>query len=158
MRKQRIFPGVLLIGLGIYLIMSQYSFPLQEQLTSWPSILVIIGISFFVQSTLSKDPSTLFPGAMLTGLGIHFHGQALVPSWPSSWAMYTLIVGLSFLLLYVRTKKEGLFPAMILLLISAIGISSVDPLDWFEPTSSVLFDFWPILLIVIGFILIIKRK
>ncbi|ERN52438.1 DUF5668 domain-containing protein [Alkalihalophilus marmarensis] len=165
-KPKRIFPGVLLIGLGLYFLVNQYQFPYKEQLASWPSILVIIGVAFLLQATLGKETHSLFPGLLLTGLGVHFHGLALLPSWPDHWGMYTLIVGISFLFVYLRTKKEGLIPGLLLTVIAIIGFMSFNPLDAIESTTqstigsipTILLDLWPVVLIILGVVFILKRK
>jgi hypothetical protein len=158
MKQQRIFLGVLLSGLGAFFLTNQYSLPYQEQVASWPSILLIIGLAFLLQSILGKETSSLFPGLILIGLGIHFHGLSLIPSWPEHWGMYTLIVGISFLLVYVRTKKEGLIPGLLLTILSIVAFLSIDPLEWLQPTHKIVLDLWPIVLICIGLFFILKRK
>ncbi|WP_209122003.1 LiaI-LiaF-like domain-containing protein [Alkalihalobacillus sp. BA299] len=158
MKKQGIFPGILFIGVGLYFLLQQFDFPFTKQLLTWPSILLIIGIAFLFQSYLGHDSGTIFPGFLLVGLGVHFHAMVLFSFWPHHWAMFTLIVGVAFLLLYLRTKRDGLVPAIILLTISGFGFFPSDVMDWFMSFFDFFEGFWPLLLIAIGLFLIFRRK
>ncbi|WP_216828832.1 LiaF transmembrane domain-containing protein [Alkalihalobacterium elongatum] len=158
MKKQGIFPGILFIGVGVYFLLQQFDLPFVKQLLTWPSILLIIGLAFLFQSYLGHDSGAVFPGALLVGLGIHFHSIVIFANWPTHWAMFTLIVGLSFLILYLRTKRDGLVPAIILLIISGFGFFSSDLMHWFVSILDIFEGFWPILLIALGVYLIFRRK
>ncbi|WP_078430197.1 LiaI-LiaF-like domain-containing protein [Alkalihalobacterium alkalinitrilicum] len=158
MKKQGIFPGILFIGVGLYFLLQQFDLPFANQLLTWPSILLVIGIAFLCQSYLGHDSGTIFPGVLLVGLGIHFHAIVMFSFWPNHWAMFTLIVGISFLLLYFRTNRDGLIPAIILLVISGFGFFSTDLMHWFVSFFDLFEGFWPLLLIVLGLFLIFRRK
>lgn len=158
MKRQGIFPGIILIGIGLYFLLEKFNLPYMNQLLSWPTILIIIGLAFLMQSNLGEDSSSIFPGTLLLLLGIHFHAQDIIIGWPSHWAMYTLIVGLSFLFYYLKTKKDGLIIAIILIVISLIGFFSKNVFDWVFSIFGFLGGFWPIILIAIGIFLIVKRK
>jgi hypothetical protein len=158
MKTQRIFPGVLLIGVGCYFLLQQFSIPYQQQILSWPSILLILGFAFLLQAYYGREHSMIFPGVLLTGLAVHFHFDSIFTWWPSHWGIYTLIVGLAFLLSYFRTKKEGLLPAVILLALSLFSFSSNNPFLWLQGGFSLLSSIWPSFLIGVGLILLFKRK
>lgn len=158
MKRQGIFPGILLIGIGLYFLLIKLDLPFTSQILSWPSILIIIGLAFLFQTYIGKDDSVVFPGFLLLFLGIHFHAQALFPKWPAHWAMYTFIVGLAFFMQYVKTKKDGLVVAIILFIVSIIGYFTVDLMNWIVSIFGFFGGFWPILLIAVGVFLIAKRK
>ncbi|MFC0557831.1 LiaI-LiaF-like domain-containing protein [Halalkalibacter alkalisediminis] len=158
MKTQRIFPGVLLIGVGCYYLLQQISIPFHQQLLSWPSLLLVIGIAFLLQAYFGRETSMIFPGVLLTGLAIHFHFDSLVSWWPSHWGMYTLIVGIAFLFSYLRSKKDGLLPAVILLGISLFSFTSINPFLWLQEGFSFMRSLWPIFLIGVGLFLLFKKK
>ncbi|WP_227936694.1 LiaI-LiaF-like domain-containing protein [Alkalihalobacillus deserti] len=158
MKTQRIFPGVLLIGVGCYYLLQQFSIPFNQQLLTWPSLLFVIGIAFLLQAYFGKEASMIFPGVLLTGLAIHFHLDTIVHWWPSHWGIYTLIVGVSFLFSYVKSKKEGLLPAVILLGLSLFSFTSVNPFLWLQEGFSFVSSLWPIFLIGVGLLLLFRRK
>lgn len=159
LKHQRIFFGVLLICVGSFFFLQQFQLPFLSQLLSWPSILVIIGAAFLIQGLFGKETGSIFPGALLFLLGIHFHSLYFFPSWwPRHWAMYTAIVGLSFLFLYSRTKKDGFIPAVILLAISLIGFFSSNFFELFGSVFHFFDGLWPLVLIVFGLYFIFRRK
>ncbi|MFV8828728.1 LiaF transmembrane domain-containing protein [Alkalihalobacterium sp. APHAB7] len=158
MKKQGIFPGILFIGVGAYFLLQQFDLPFANQLLTWPSILLIIGIAFLFQSYLGHDSGAIFPGALLLGLGVHFHAIVMFSGWPQHWAMFTLIVGLAFMLLYFRTKRDGLVPAIILFIVSGFGFFSSDLMKWLGSFLDVFEGFWPLLLIALGLYLIFRKK
>lgn len=158
MKKQGIFIGILFIGIGLFFFLQQFQLPFIDQLLAWPSILLIIGVAFLTQGSFGREYGSIFPGALLLLLGIHFHSLALFSFWPNHWAMFTAIVGLSFLFLYTKTKREGLLPAIILIVISALGLFSKDIMNLFGSVFQLIDGFWPLLLIAIGVYFIFRRK
>ncbi|MBP3949676.1 LiaI-LiaF-like domain-containing protein [Bacillus suaedae] len=150
--QQRLFLGSLLLGVGCYYLLQQFSFPMLNRYLTWPTLLLVFGIAFLIQAYRGKEYSFLFPGALLTGLAIHFHSVDQFHWWPSHWGAYCLIIGVSFLLSYLKTKKDGLVPGLIFICLSLVAFLSLQ--DIFSFASSL----WPVILIVIGFYLLVKKK
>ena len=73
MKQSKTFIGVLLIGFGLFFVLQQYSIPILSRFDTWPTILIILGMAFLAQGYLNKQPESILPGGILTGLGIHFH-------------------------------------------------------------------------------------
>ena len=158
MKRQGIFPGVLLIGVGLIFLLQNYSIPYINTIFTWPSILLIIGLAFLFQAYIGKDYHSIFTGVLLVGLGIHFHGLQLFSFWPNHWAMFTMIIGLAFLFRYSKTKKDGFIPGIILLLISLIAFFYTGFIDLFGSFYSYVDSFWPIALIIAGVYLLFFKK
>ncbi len=158
MKRQGIFPGVLLIGVGLIFLLQNYNIPYINNIFTWPSILLIIGLAFLFQAYIGKDYHSIFTGVLLVGLGIHFHGLQLFASWPTHWAMFTMIIGFAFLFRYSKTKKDGLIPGIILLLISLIAFFYNGFIDLFGSFYSYVDSFWPIALIIAGVYLLFFKK
>lgn len=74
---------------------------------TWPTILIILGMAFLAQGYLNKQPESILPGGILTGLGIHFHALHHWHNWIDHWGMYTLIVGFSFFTPRTQNKSRG---------------------------------------------------
>ncbi|MDF2854760.1 MAG: hypothetical protein K0Q87_611, partial [Neobacillus sp.] len=55
MKNQRIFPGTILIGFGSYLFLQQLGITPFGQFYSWPTLLIILGISFLAQGYLARE-------------------------------------------------------------------------------------------------------
>jgi len=159
MKKQGFFLGIILIGIGVYFLMDQLNIPFLNNVFTWPTLLVIIGISFLLQGFVGKETQSLFPGTILTGLGIHFHGRELFDFWPDHWAIYTLIVGLAFIIRHQKTKN-GIVPGILLLVISFLGLFYDGIIGWMNYIGEAvgwLENFWPVVLIIIGVYLLFKK-
>lgn len=159
MKKKHTFSGFLLIGIGLYFLLRQLELPIITDFYSWPTLLIIIGLAFLIHSYTSKDYQNLFSGTIILGLGIHFHGVNHYSFWIDNWGVYLLIVGIAFIVRFLKTKK-GLVPGIILIGLSLIVIFAVNLppyLNWIYPILELLERFWPIVLIGLG-IYYLKRK
>jgi hypothetical protein len=161
MKKQGVFPGIILIGIGLYFLLNQLHFPALKMFYSWPTILIIIGVAFLAQAYTSRDYQNIVPGFILAGIGAHFHLINLVAIWPDHWAMFTLIIGIAFLLRYQQTKT-GVFPGLLLLVLSIFALfyhEVIGWLGWIGSIVQIVETYWPIGLIIAGiYLLFIKRK
>ncbi|WP_458412310.1 LiaI-LiaF-like domain-containing protein [Schinkia sp. CFF1] len=155
MKRQGFFLGVILIGLGVYFLMDQLNIPVMHKLFTWPTLLLIIGIAFLLQVYVAHDRQSIFPGVILTGLGIHFHGRELFSFWPDHWAIYTLIVGIAFIAQHQRIL------GILLVVISLLGLFYDGVIGWLSYISEAvgwLVHFWPVLLILLGVYILVKKK
>lgn len=160
MKKRNSFTGYVLVGIGTYFLLRELEIPVLKNFYSWPTLLMIIGVALIIHSYNSRDYQHLFSGTILAGLGIHFHGLENYDFWVDHWAVYPLIVGIAFLVRYIKTKN-GLFPAVVLIGFSAIMLSSVRIpawLGWIYTAIDYLQKFWPIVLIVLGIYFLKKKK
>ncbi|GAQ16742.1 membrane protein [Oceanobacillus picturae] len=160
MKKQNALPAYILIGIGIFFLLRQLKLPIITDFYSWQTIIIIIGLALLIHSYTSKSYHNLFSGSILLGIGIHLHGIQHYDFWIDHWAVYPLIIGIAFLVR--RTKvKQGLFPGVILTVVSILLIFSVSLppwLDWVYQVIDTLEQFWPVVLILIGLYLLMKRK
>lgn len=158
MKKQNLFVGIILIGFGAYFLLNEWHLPFLGAFTSWPTVLIIIGLGLFIQAIISKDYGNLFPAVILIGLGIHFHFRGHWSWWPDGWAVYTFIFGVALLVRYYKERKEGLFIGIILVAISLLNYFYQS----FQLLTGKLFNMignlWPLLLIAFGFYLIFSHK
>ncbi|MGM8214261.1 LiaI-LiaF-like domain-containing protein [Bacillaceae bacterium W0354] len=159
MKKQKSFLAILLIGIGVFFLLQQYSIPYLSQFGTWPTILIILGIAFLFNGYGNKNHDSLFPGVILLGLGIHFHALEHADKWIDHWGMYTLIVGFAFLI-KAHKANQGIVPGIILIIISFIALTSIAMpswFSWFDYVFNTLEQFWPFILIVVGCILLFKK-
>lgn len=160
MGNKNTFLSILLIGLGFYFLLKQIYIPVLSNFYSWPTILMIIGIAFLVNAYAGGVKQNVFPGAVLLGFGIHFHGVQHYAFWMDHWGVYLFILGIAFLLKYQMTRK-GLWVGLILVVLSIFALfSSVKPqwFIWMERSFHFIEHFWPVVLIIIGFYLLFKRS
>jgi Domain of unknown function (DUF5668) len=159
-KKQNALPAYILIGIGIFFLLRQLKLPIITDFYSWQTIIIIIGLALLIHSYTSKSYHNLFSGSILLGIGIHLHGIQHYDFWIDHWAVYPLIIGIAFLVR--RTKvKQGLFPGVILTAVSILLIFSVSLppwLDWVYQVIDTLEQFWPVVLILIGLYLLMKKK
>ncbi|MFB6467956.1 LiaI-LiaF-like domain-containing protein [Cytobacillus sp. Hz8] len=161
MKNQRIFPGIILIGFGIYFFLQQSHILIFKEFYTWPTLLLIVGIAFLFQGYGAKDYEAIFPGVILTGFGVHFHVVNRLEIWPNHIGTFILIIALAFLLRYQKVGA-GLFQGLLFFII-AIGLLFYDKIGgWFglvEGQVSLIWKFWPIILVCIGgYLLFIRKK
>lgn len=155
MKNQRLFIGTLLIGIGGFFLLDSLNLPFAQAFLHWPIILIIIGIAFLVNGTIGKEQHALFPGVLLFGLGFHFFAKLSIPSWPDSWGMYTLIIGIAFLF----QKNAKFTTAFLLIGISIIELFYSDLEIWKSVLVTYLSKYWPLILIGFGvYFMFFKKK
>lgn len=160
MRKKHTLTAFLLIGIGTYFLLKQLKFPIITDFYSWPTLLMIVGIAFLLHSYIAKDYDKLFPGVIILGIGIHYHGLNHYTFWIDHWGIYTIIIGLAFLIRYQKTKS-GLLFGLILLALSFIAIFASNQPSWFywiNEFMALLETFWPLALVLVGAYLLFNKK
>lgn len=160
LKKRHTFAGYLLIGIGAFFLLRELEIPIITDFYSWPTLLIIIGMALLIHSYSSKDYQHIFSGTLLLGLGIHFHGVNHYSFWIDHWAVYPLIVGIAYLVRFMRTK-QGLLPGIIIVGISLLFIYSIhlpDWLDWIYVIADYTKRFWSLIIIIIGIYLLKKKK
>lgn len=158
--KQNSFTGFLLIALGVYFLLQQTNIEILEPFYTWPSILIIVGLSLVFHCYVHKDFDNLFAATLILGMGIHFHGLMHYDFWINHWAIYPLIIGISLIIRFLRTKK-GLIPGVILIAFAVLMIFSVQMPEWFDLFYiglDYMETFWPIILIISGFYFMKKKR
>lgn len=160
MKNQRIFPGIILIGFGAYFFLQQSNIALFQEFYTWPTLLVIVGISFLAQGYGAKDYEAILPGAILTGFGLHFHMINHFELWPNHIGTFILIIAIGFLLRYQKVRS-GLFQGILFLVLALLLLFYDRVIAWFgilESTVSIAWKSWPIVLVLIGSYLLFVRK
>ncbi|MBM7648916.1 hypothetical protein JOC78_001866 [Bacillus ectoiniformans] len=161
MKQQRIFPGVILIGFGLYFFMQQAKILWVQPFLSWPTLLIVIGMAFLAEAYSGKDVSGILPGVILAGFGIHFHVVNHFGFWSNDTGVLILIISLGFLMQYQKTRS-GLFQGLLFLILAVITLFYDTVIQWLgllENQAFSIWQFWPVVLIVIGgYLLFIKKK
>jgi hypothetical protein len=161
MKNQRIFPGIILIGFGVFFFWQQAEISLFAEFISWPSLLMIVGIAFLCQGYGGKEYESIFPGVILTGYGLHFHIVNRLSIWPNSLGVFILIVALGFLLRYQKLGTN-LFYGILFLALAGLLLFYDKVMSWFgllETNIATFAHLWPFALILIGvYLLFFKKK
>ena len=120
----------------------------------WPLIILGISVVFFINWNKERNNSgLLFVGILLSTNGLLFLFNAIT-DWELMeylWPVFILAPGLGFLGMYSvdRKKDKGLIiPAYILIGLSVIFLVLQSPLD----------EFWPLILIAIGIVILFQSK
>ncbi|WP_152654771.1 hypothetical protein [Oceanobacillus sp. CFH 90083] len=159
MKRKHSLLAYLCIGIGVFLLLRELRIPFFVDLYSWQSLLIVIGLGIIAHSYTTKTYQNLFIGTLLFGVGIHLHGVKQYPFWIDDWSIYLIIIGLSFIVRYTKTKKgfflgaSSILLGLIFLFAEQLSIYT----SWLAPIVSFLERFWPILLILLG-IIMLKRK
>lgn len=152
MKKQRIFTGVILLGLGVYFFLGQTNITLFKQYDEWPTLLMISGIAFLGQGYVGKDSDAILPGVILFGFGLHFTFIHRLEIWPSHVEAFILFLATGFLLRYQKIKN-GLVQGVLFLSIALILIFYEHLIQLFptlENSFALIWKFWPIIFIALG--------
>jgi len=161
MKNPRIFPGIILIGFGIFFFLQQTNLPLVAQFMTWPTLLMIVGVAFLCQGYAGTDYEAILPGVILTGFGFHFHVVNRLAIWPDALGVFILIIALGFLLRYQKTRN-GLFQGVLFLSLAGLLLFYNQVMSWFgllENKITIIGKFWPVALILVGaYLLFFKRK
>ncbi|ALC89769.1 hypothetical protein AM500_08285 [Bacillus sp. FJAT-18017] len=160
MRTQQIFPGVILIGFGAYFFLEQSGFTALKQFYTWPTLLLIVGVAFLCQGYLAKDHTSILPGIILAGFGLHFHVVGKLPFWPPHIGTFLAIIAVGFLLQYQKTGK-GLLNGLLFLIVAILLLFTDKVGVWLslvESSISLIWKFWPLLLVLAGVWMVFFRR
>lgn len=160
MKNQNSLLAYILIGIGLFFLLRELKLPIITDFYSWQTLLIIVGLAFLVHSYRSKSYDQIFIGVLILGIGIHLHGVVHYSFWIDHWGVYLVIIGAAFILRYFKTKS-GLLPGAALLVLGGLLIYSRqfnEYFYWMYDLLSLIERFWPVLLIIIGFIWLKKGK
>ena len=160
MKDQRYFVGITLIGFGIYYYLQFAEAKTLEFLHTWPMLFVIVGIGFLTQAYKGKSHDLILPGMVITGFGLHFLLANQFSIWPNELGVLILAIALGLLLQAMKKGNSKLLGIIVLLL--AIFFIFYEKFTFvettFEKMSSLLTNFWPILLVLVGIWALYRKK
>lgn len=161
MKNQQIFPGIILIGFGSYFLLEQTGMTIFQQFSTWPTLLIIVGIAFLGQGYRTKEHEAILPGVIMAGFGLHFHLVGNVDFWPrNNIGMLILIISLGYFLRFQKTSS-GLFQAFLFLILAVLLLfydKITSYFDLLQNGMSFVWKFWPALLIVVGIYFLLRKK
>lgn len=161
-KKSSIVGGLILILVGTLFLLMQFFPGLAERVdfaSQWPLMIVAIGV-FFLLASLVGTPPLAIPGSVVTGIGGILYYQNLTGNWASwayIWALIPGFVGLGTILMHTLQGhlRRGIREGGGLLVISAVMF--VIFAAFFNGLGG-LGQYWPILLILAGGWMLIKRR
>lgn len=156
MKGQRILPGIILIGFGLYFFLERSQIQIFTGFYSWPTLFCIVGLAFLIQAYYGKDVHAILPGVILFGFGAHFHLVKLLNFWPSHFGVFILIISIGFIL-QARKTKSGMFYGVTLCIL-AIFILFYDKVTSLLSLTQNVVNFWPFVLMAFGVYVLFFRK
>lgn len=161
--------AVLLIGIGLFFLLVNTSVIRVSIGQLWPAIPTLIGAALFVQFFTGgrRDPGLVTGGAIFLLTGLFFFlftlGVAIEPfgqiTWGDMavlWPTLPTIIGVALLMrwLFGGLRDHGLLIPVTLFLL--VGLSGFAFTLRRIPALSILVDYWPALLILIGLIVLVR--
>lgn len=161
-RRSSIVGGTILILVGLAFLLIQMFPGLANRVDMglhWPLIVVAVGALFLLGALLGTSPLAV-PGSIISGIGLMLYYQNATGNW-ASWAFaWTLIpgfVGIGLILMGILDRKERksiregsrlLAVSLVLFLIFGAFFTGLGGFG----------RFWPVLLILAGGWLLLKRR
>jgi len=146
-----VIPGTILIILGILFLLPRLGINFGNL---WPTFILAPGLAFIIFYLVSPNrkqiAGILIPGVILTLIASFFYYQSF-SDWANAeklWPVYPLAVGIALYTFYIASGRKDraiLVPANILTL---MGLAFL-VLNYYS------FNFWPLILIIVGLILIL---
>jgi hypothetical protein len=141
--------GAALIVIGVLLILTNLDIITIDFRDLWPWIITLVGIAFWIGYFNNRaNYGLLMPGTILVVYGVYFYYES-INFWRTAgmlWPVYLLGPGLGFFAMYYFGPREkGL-------LVAGAVNSGIALFFLLQLTS--LFQYWPVLLIILGALLL----
>jgi hypothetical protein len=159
-RRTGIALGILLVLLGIALVFYQINPTIHDLIRfefSWPWIIIGVGIFLLVLGLLVGEPDTAIAACIVGGIGgllLYQNTTGDWKSWSFAWALIPGFVGVGMVLAWIlgspaQTAREGLQSILVSIILFVIFAAIFGGLSWLGP-------YWPLLLVAVGLIIIIR--
>lgn len=158
--KRQIFPGIVLIGFGLYFFLQKFTTPIPVYVFSWPTILLIVGVALLIQAYRGGEFQLIVPGVLLVGLGVHFHLAQQRNIQFDLIGVIILFLALGFFLAAKKTKSSAIY-SWIFVGVALIQLFNAKLFSFLQLTPEQIDSFqslWPIILIIIGSFLFFFKK
>jgi hypothetical protein len=156
-RRRSLLQGLLLILLGSLVLVIQL-LPGVQILFSWPWIIIGAGLAIFFIGLGTRVPALAVPACVVGGLGGILYYQSVTGDWDSwayIWALIPGSVGVGLVLTgLLSSDGEGSARAGLWLIVISLALFSV--FGSFFGALGLLGDYWPVLLILLGALLLVS--
>jgi hypothetical protein len=159
--RGRVIGAVILIALGLYFFALQI-FPGLRDIFSmrifWPLIVVGVGVALLLGAVLTWTPGLIIGATFLVGLGGLLFWQNSTGNWASwayAWTLLPVFAGVGILLMYLMqgNLRQGLTRSAGPIL---GGLAAFLIFGAFFGVLGILGQFWPLLLILIGVVILAR--
>lgn len=150
--------GFLLVLFGIAVMIIHFGWAPFNSFLTWPFLLFIAGAILLFFAILYKNGPLIIWGGIIATLGITIWGIKYVKGWPDHWSILVALIGLTILIHYAIIKSQtSVLVGTILFLIGLFAYPGIRDLPLVSPITSILHSIWPVLIIILGFIFLIKK-
>lgn len=151
--------GLGLVIIGVWLLMVKTNWPYIERLWHWEFGLLFAGLILLSVAISRRNRNLTLWAAMLAGVGLQLWAPLYIPAWPKHWSMILWIIGAAFLVraLVFKERQNGVIGALLI----AIGLFAwpkIKEVEGLSGISDTLHTYWPALIVLLGFVLIVMRK
>ena len=161
MKKENLFWGIVLVGLGILLLSyNLFGFRLNSIPSLWPLLIMLMGAYFeWGYFRQKKNPGLLVPGGIFLVVGLVFGFETLT-RWnyaEYTWPLYLLAVAFGLFQLYLSSNRPR--PLLIpILLLCSVTLLAYLTMIYGALSSIVNFGLIiPIFLILIGLVIMLRK-
>ncbi|MFC7440807.1 hypothetical protein [Laceyella putida] len=155
--QSKLIGFVLILG-GALLMLTKFELAPLESFISWPFIMFMIGAILLFVAFLKRIGSLALWAGIIAFLGLSVWGIKYVEGWPNHWSILLVFVGLSILLQYIITKHSmSGTVGSILVLTGIVAYPGVTELPIVSPITTVLHNFWPAFIVLLGLIFLSKK-
>ncbi|WP_212774480.1 hypothetical protein [Polycladomyces abyssicola] len=149
--------GLIIIGVGLLMVKTDW--PYTDRLWHWEFGLLAAGLILLLAAITRRNRSMTLWAAMLTGVGLQLWAPLYIPAWPKHWSMILWNVGAAFLVraLVFKERQNGIIGALLI----AVGLFAwpkIKEVEGLAGISDTLHTYWPALIVLLGFVLIVMRK
>jgi hypothetical protein len=152
-----VFLGVAFILAGVAILLNQYQVLTFGWTQFYPLALIGLGV-YFILDIVQGNKGAIFWATISILLGLFFflRNFGYIPFFwfEEYWPLFILIFGLAFISLFVMKPEDWglLIPGVVLCFIGLAFASYTMGYQWY----SVIWRFWPLLLVLIGVVLIVN--
>jgi len=159
--KRSIFPGLLFILLGGYLLAVNFGLKVPNMEQLWPIFPTILGL-FLLFEAMTNARGAIFPGALFTLVGTFFFAFSMgYLSWSEMailWPVFPLILGASFLALYLVKWDWGLLIPTGIFLGTGLVFMGINYGILNETVFTYAIKLWPVALIILGVTILVGHR
>lgn len=160
MREFRYFSSITLIGFGLFYYLKSIQFAPLLPYYTWATLSIILGIAFIIQARSGGQTDYLLPGVMFLGYGLHHYLTAKMEIIPDEWTVIFLLIALGLLLIAIK-KGTGKGAGIMFLAIAIIFIFQEkirNSLGLSPDMIQNIDKYWPLLFVIIGVLILYKKK
>jgi hypothetical protein len=153
--RKSMMPGLVLAGVGIWLLSRNLTFHSLFWLKAYPVLLLSFAAALFWEYQRTRHHSSLFWGSVVLVIGLFccIRNYRLMPYvfFDETWPVFLLALGIGFLVRFLVQPRDWgvLFPAGFFLFIGAESVVHSMEGEWAERMEQGM-RYWPAALILLG--------